>query len=193
MANVGLKLGAVLLTALLAAIVVLFLIEGSREHQTIVLREHLRALEKPPPPVTAPKGWAKIDFRGHFSLYAPPGSYHHPLRGDDSFVGQIVTPHFTLDFDFGLYSNDLREMASAPGHVETRFSAGGRPAAMHTVPNGRGFAVGAYVANVHCGRLIAGIRCDWDSLEIDGAVPDAAARDTADAMFRTLQFPGSYE
>jgi hypothetical protein len=150
-------------------------------------------VETPPvmPPVTAPKGWTKLDAGGKFTIYAPPGSYYHPQQDIDSFVGEIVTPDFTLAFDYGLYSNDLRGMASDIGYREQKFTSSGHPAFQRSNASANGARnMGVYVGSVHCGRLIIGIRCDWDALEMEGTIP-AQYTDEAAAMFHTLEFPAN--
>jgi hypothetical protein len=189
MANIGTKIGAVLATLGLFAVAALVFESMPGQTYTVLIRDPLYPRDKPRPPVVHPKGWEKIDFDGHFSVYAPPGSYHHPEQGIDSFVGDIVTPRFSMVFDFGLYSSHLDHMATQPGHVETPFDADGHPATMHVVPNGNGFVVGVYAGQVRCGRWILGLRCDArDSLMVKGTVHDATERDAAEAMLRTLQF-----
>lgn len=146
------------------------------------------------PTIAAPKGWVKLDLEGRFSLYVPPGVYHHPLRGIDSYVGEIVGPNFALTFDYGFYSNDLSGFASVPGYREVRFSADGHPAFIRSTPGVNGATdIGVYVPQAHCGRLIVGIRCDWDALEIEGTAHSPGEAATIAAMFRTLQFPDIYE
>ena len=42
-----------------------------------------------------------------FSVLAPPGSHVEMTKGVDSGTGRIVTPRFTLTFDYGLYGDPL--------------------------------------------------------------------------------------
>ncbi len=150
----------------------------------------------PPHPVASPpKGWTMLDMDGRFSLYAPPAAYHHPERGTDSYVGDIIGADFKLTFDYGLFSGGPDQRPPAPGVREERFVADRHPAVIRSGLTASGeIGIMLYVPNVHCGRLIIGIRCDWDALQISGTARDAAAEATVKTMFRTLQFsPNPYE
>jgi hypothetical protein len=52
--------------------------------------------------------WRKVDA-GAFSLFAPTGWEFHQLQGVDSYVGEFVDDGVVLKFDFGGYSNSLKE------------------------------------------------------------------------------------
>lgn len=66
----------------------------------------------PQPPsqetLTPPTGWHKVNA-GPFSISAPSGWEFHQLEGVDSYVGEFVGDGLTLRFDFGRYSNPLKE------------------------------------------------------------------------------------
>ena len=52
--------------------------------------------------------WHKVDA-GPFSILAPSGWEFHQLEGVDSYVGEFVGDGVVLAFDFGGYSNPLKE------------------------------------------------------------------------------------
>jgi len=52
--------------------------------------------------------WHKVDA-GPFSILAPSGWEFHQLEGVDSYVGEFVGDGVVLTFDFGGYSNPLKE------------------------------------------------------------------------------------
>jgi len=68
-------------------------------------------------------GWHKVDA-GPFSILAPSGWEFHQLKGVDSFVGEFVGDGITLRFDFGGYSNPLKE-EKKPAYVVVHKSIGG--------------------------------------------------------------------
>jgi hypothetical protein len=71
----------------------------------------------------APANWHKVDA-GPFSILAPSGWEFHQLEGVDSFVGELVGDGITLRFDFGGYSNPLKE-EKKPAYVVVHKSIGG--------------------------------------------------------------------
>lgn len=52
--------------------------------------------------------WQRLDA-GPFSILAPSRWEFHQLEGVDSFVGEFVGDDVTLRFDFGAYSNSLKQ------------------------------------------------------------------------------------
>lgn len=66
-----------------------------------------------------PVDWIKVSAGREFDLMAPAGTEFHPSEGIDSFVGSFEAPDFKLSFDYGLYSNPLKDM-SGDAKYETR-------------------------------------------------------------------------
>jgi hypothetical protein len=79
-----------------------------------------------PPSLSSTNSWRKLDA-GPFSISAPPGWEFHQLSGIDSYVGEFLGDGVALPFDFGGYSNDLKE-AKKPAYVIAHRSIGGFPA-----------------------------------------------------------------
>ncbi len=73
--------------------------------------------------LTPPTGWHKVDA-GPFSILAPSGWEFHQIAGVDSYVGEFVGDGLTLRFDFGGYSNPLKE-EKKPAYVVVHKSIGG--------------------------------------------------------------------
>jgi hypothetical protein len=59
-------------------------------------------------PQSVPADWLKLDA-GPFSILAPSGWEFHQLDGADSYVGEFVRNSIVLRFDYGRYSNPLKE------------------------------------------------------------------------------------
>jgi hypothetical protein len=78
------------------------------------------------PSLSSRISWRKLDA-GPLSISAPPGWEFHQLAGVDSYVGEFLGDGVTLRFDFGRYSNDLKE-AKKPAYVIAHKSIGGFPA-----------------------------------------------------------------
>lgn len=70
-----------------------------------------------------PAAWVKLDA-GPFSIMAPAGWEFHQLQGVDSYVGEFVGDGVALTFDFGRYSDDLKE-AKEPAYVIAKKRIGG--------------------------------------------------------------------
>jgi len=78
------------------------------------------------PSLSSRSSWRKVDA-GPFSISAPPGWEFHQLTGVDSYVGEFLGDGVALRFDFGGYSNDLKD-AKKPAYVIAHESIGGFPA-----------------------------------------------------------------
>lgn len=74
----------------------------------------------------APTSWHKVDA-GPFSILAPPGWEFHQLAGADSYVGEFVGDSIVLVFDYGGYSNPLKE-EKKPTYVVVHKAIEGRAA-----------------------------------------------------------------
>jgi len=111
--------------------------------------------QQSPDPVAAPTDWHKVDS-GPFSILAPSGWEYHQLEGVDSFVGEFVGDGVVLTFDFGGYSNPLKE-EKKPAYVVIHKSIDGRRAKIVS-PRTPGHGItGVYFRNAgHSSRL-----CVW--------------------------------
>jgi hypothetical protein len=77
-------------------------------------------------PIAAPNDWHRLDA-GPFSILAPSAWEFRQLVGVDSYVGEFVGNGLVLTFDFGGYSNPLKE-EKGPAYVVVYKSIGGRRA-----------------------------------------------------------------
>lgn len=97
-------------------------------------------------PLADESGWHKVDA-GPFSILAPPGWEFHQLQGVDSYVGEFVGDGVVLTFDFGGYSNPLKE-EKKPVYAVIRKSIGGHRAKIVS-PRTPGHGItGVYFRNV---------------------------------------------
>ncbi len=74
-------------------------------------------------PGTDELDWHKVDT-GAFSVFAPLGWKFHQLQGVDSYVGEFVGDGVVLKFDFGRYSNPLKD-EKKPAYVVVHKSIAG--------------------------------------------------------------------
>jgi hypothetical protein len=96
--------------------------------------------------IAALDNWRKVDA-GPFSILAPPGWQFHQLEGVDSYVGEFVGDGIALRFDFGGYSDSLKE-EKKPEYVVVHKSIGGRRAKI-VAPRKPGHGItGVYLRNV---------------------------------------------
>jgi hypothetical protein len=128
--------------------------------------------------VTAPASWYKLDA-GPFSILAPSGWEFHQLTGVDSYVGEFVGDGLALTFDFGRYSNSLKE-AKSPAYIINRESIGGFHAKVVS-PRAPGHGVtGVYFRDVgHSNRF-----CLW------GRELTAAQQELVLKIFETIRLGG---
>jgi hypothetical protein len=128
--------------------------------------------------VSAPDNWYKVDA-GPFSILAPSGWEFHQLEGVDSFVGEFVGNGVVLMFDFGGYSNALKE-EKKPTYVVIHKSIGGHRAKIVS-PRTPGHGVtGAYFRNVG----------DSNALTLFGHDLTSTQQELALKIFDTLRFGG---
>ena len=126
----------------------------------------------------APTDWHKVDA-GPFSILAPSGWEFHQLEGVDSFVGEFVGDSVTLKFDFGEYSNPLKEEKKPEYVVIHKSIAGFRAKVVSPRTPGHGIT-GVYFRDVgHATAL-----CLW------GKDLTSTQQELVLKMFETLRFGG---
>jgi hypothetical protein len=125
-----------------------------------------------------PTGWHKVDA-GPFSILAPSGWEFHQLQGVDSYVGEFVGDGVVLRFDFGGYSNSLKE-EKKPEYVVIHKPIGGRPAKIVS-PRTPGHGItGVYFRNVG----------DSNALTLFGHDLTSKQQALVLKIFETLRFGG---
>jgi hypothetical protein len=138
-----------------------------------------RSREKRSGPTQTPGDWHELDA-GAFSLFAPAGWEFHQLQGVDSYVGEFVGDGVKLRFDFGGYSNSLKE-EKKPAYVVTDKSIGGHRARIVS-PRTPGHGItGVYFRNVGDSNALTVFRHDLTSTQQELVLK----------IFETLQFGGS--
>jgi hypothetical protein len=129
--------------------------------------------------LTPPTGWHKVDA-GPFSLFAPLGWDFHQLMGVDSYVGEFVGDGLTLGFDFGGYSNPLKE-EKKPAYAVVHKSIGGfRAKVVSPRTPGHGIT-GVYFRNVGLSNALCLFGQDLTSTQQELALK----------IFETIRFGGS--
>jgi hypothetical protein len=126
----------------------------------------------------APTSWHKVEA-GPFSILAPSGWEFHQLNGTDSYVGEFVGDGVVLRFDFGGYSNPLKE-EKKPAYVVIHKSIGGRRAKVVS-PRTPGHGItGVYFRDVGDSNAL----CLW------GKDLTSAQQELVLKIFDTLRFGG---
>jgi hypothetical protein len=124
-------------------------------------------------------GWHKVDA-GAFSISAPSGWKFHQLPGVDSYVGEFVGDGVVLRFDFGEYSNPLKE-EKEPAYIVIHKSIGGFRAKI-VLPKTLGHGVtGVYFRNVGQSNRL----CLW-AKDLTSAQQELALK-----IFETTRFGGA--
>jgi hypothetical protein len=158
-------------------------------HPPAVVAGPPSAIKHPVKAVEVPPGWVKIDTKQGFSFYAPPGTQFHPLQGEDSFVGEIAGPAFSLRYDFGYWSNDLSDAKNAQDYSEEQVVIDGRDGvirrATFSSPDGQTYFAGLYVQQAVFHRAYPG---RWAALEIHGSALSPQDRAIVERMYKTVQF-----
>jgi hypothetical protein len=123
-------------------------------------------------------GWLKLDA-GAFSLYAPAGWEFHKKQGVDTYVGEFSGDGIVLRFDYGMYSDDLRD-ALEPKYVITQEKIGGRNSKIVYPRTSTQGVTGIYFSKVVGENRL----CLWAQ-----DLPESQ-RGLALKVFRTILFPG---
>lgn len=74
------------------------------------------------PPDGLPRTSRRIDANGKFSFVAPPDLVQEDVRGEDSYVGQLTGPRYTLRWDYGDYGTSLEGDATVIRREKTTIS-----------------------------------------------------------------------
>jgi len=132
----------------------------------------------PQQPEAEESAWHKVDA-GPFSILAPPGWDFHRLQGVDSYVGEFAGDGVVLRFDFGRYSNPLKEEKN-PAYVVIYKSIGGHRAKIVS-PRTSGHGItGVYFRNVS----------DSNALTLVGDDLTSSQQELVLKIFDTLRFGG---
>lgn len=78
--------------------------------------------------------WVVVKAGAAFSFEAPPDLKAVPVQGIDSFVGEYRAERFSLQFDYGLYSNSLDDLRSDSRFEREVVIVDGRSAEIFTGP-----------------------------------------------------------
>ncbi|MFZ0959667.1 MAG: hypothetical protein WAO35_02090 [Terriglobia bacterium] len=147
--------------------------EGASAKSTVQVNDARR-------PGAEESGWHKVDA-GPFSILAPSGWEFHQLVGVDSYVGEFAGDGVVLTFDFGRYSNPLKE-EKTPAYVVIHKSIGGRGAKVVS-PRTPGHGItGVYFRNVGDSNAL----CLW------GKDLTSAQQELVLKIFDTLHFGGPH-
>jgi hypothetical protein len=128
--------------------------------------------------LTPPAGWRKVDA-GPFSILAPSGWEFHQLAGVDSYVGEFVGDGLTLRFDFGGYSNPLKE-EKKPAYDVVHKSIGGFRAKVVSPRTPSLGITGVYFRNVGLSNALCLFGQDLTSTQQELALK----------IFETIRFGG---
>lgn len=78
--------------------------------------------------------WVVVQAGNAFSFEAPPDLKAVPVQGIDSLVGEYRADRFSLQFDYGLYSNTLDDLRGDSRFEREAVTLDGRPAEIFTGP-----------------------------------------------------------
>lgn len=137
----------------------------------------------------APQGgqWIELSVGHAFVMQAPPDSRFVPAAGTDSFVGEIRGPGFSLQMDFGRYSNPLSDSGSMREvqSVETRID--GRTARIVSGILATPAAGGRFFTGLHVPE-VASTAIGPVKLTLSGAVRRERTHAVLLRMFSTIRF-----
>lgn len=106
-----------------------------------------------PAAAAVPADWVKLVVQGKFELMAPPGSKYVPRQGIDSAVGRVETPDFTLDFDYGAYSDPLKPRSGFLQYRSREVTVDGKAARIVTAFSPEHSADRPYFIGIHFDNL----------------------------------------
>lgn len=127
---------------------------------------------------TTPSSWHKLDA-GPFSILTPSRWEFHQLTGVDSYVGEFVGDGIVLKFDFGGYSNPLKEQKKPAYFVVHKSIHGHRATIVSPRTSGHGIT-GVYFRN-------AG---NASALTLFGRDLTDTQQELVSKIFETLRFGG---
>lgn len=128
--------------------------------------------------IAATTDWQKIDAVA-LSIVAPPGWEFHQLQGVDSYVGEFAGDGFVLKFDFGEYSNPLKE-EKKPAYVIVHKSIAGLPSKVVSPK-----ALGHGITGIYFPRTFGGNKLSLLGQDLSSTQEELGAEDIRDDPIRT--------
>jgi ankyrin repeat protein len=130
--------------------------------------------------------WITLDAGQDFSLQAPTGTRYVQLQGTDSFVADFRNPRFTLEFDYGEYSNTLQGAENDPRYKVEYITIDGLKARLLTGPeptddSGCRHQTAVYVVNSY-------VALGMSSLEMNGCTDDEKQIPVIQRIFKSIKF-----
>lgn len=134
-----------------------------------------------------PVNWPELAVERIFTLRAPPGTRFVSRTGVDSRVGTIVGPGFTLELDYGAYSDRFDDLTPYDQVSASAIDIGGKVGRLvrgrHKKPaGGNDYFIGLYVPAVAPGTP------GPLSLTLTATVRRRASADLLVRMFGTIYF-----
>lgn len=138
-----------------------------------------------------PAGWQKIDAKGHFTFYVPPGMKAGDVRGIDSYVGAYRNAEMRVSFDYGWYSDPLNSYSKGPEYKESFVELSGRKAKLVTFIQPEVADGFRHMAAVHFEDVGVAKREGFGETKLTMRIickhPDAL--ETAKRVLRSIAFP----
>lgn len=128
--------------------------------------------------------WVLVKAGNAFSFQAPPDLKAVPVQGIDSLVGEYRADRFSLQFDYGLYSNTLDDLRGDSRFEREVATIDGRPAEVFTGPGPSEacpFVVAVYMVVDPARRV---------SLQMGGCANGYAGVVQMQRLVRSLRFGG---
>lgn len=139
---------------------------------------------------SVPEDWKKIDAEGHFTFFLPPGMEKGADRGRDSYVEVYRSADMRVSFDYGQWSNTLKDFAEKPEYQEVRTKIAGKRAKVVTFYDPESSYEYKYVAAAHFPdvRKIP-FPIGWGKLTFWANGKGIAEQEIAKQIFHSISFP----
>jgi hypothetical protein len=142
----------------------------------------------PEPARETPARWTELNAENIFTFHAPAGTVKAPLDGIpfDSFVQRYQNANFTIQFDYGHYSNQLGDLRHSPKYSVEKIWIDDRPA---IVVSGSGD--GAWGCNDHMTALYVVDRLTRGgqiALQMDGCTSNPNVIPIIHDIFKSIRF-----
>ena len=129
-----------------------------------------------------PSDWVRIDA-GEFRFHVPPDFEPVAVQGVDSIVGSYQGSSISLGFDYGSYSDPLRDN-DQPNYTIRHERIDGRKARIVSYDNPESARPYAFSTGIH----FAAVNGNGARLTLLAACKTRADLNTARTIFRTIQF-----
>jgi len=135
-----------------------------------------------------PANWITLAAGDAFTMQTPPGTHFRKEQGIDSFASGFDGPNFSMDFDYGIYSPTLSDLAADPKYKAEKTAIDGIPVLIVSGPGNNNFGCQKWMVAIHTGPIKQGILGSPNTLTLGACIENPSDIPRIRTIFQTLKF-----